>query len=283
MRFNKIAVLGVGLRGGSFAMAMRAHALAGHITGYGRTAENIEKALKRGVIDSIATDPAEAVADADLVLLATPVGQFVTLAGLISRALKPGAIVTDAGSVKGALVGELETLMPEGVNFVGAHPIAGSERAGVDNAQEALFKEATCIITRTARTDEDAIRVVKELWLELGAQIREMTPDAHDRVYALVSHLPHAVAYALVNTVADADPAYLRLSGRGFKDATRIAMSHPDLWTEICMLNREHMIEAIAGLRLNLDRIEAHLRAGDSEALRAEFELARSMRVGLGN
>ena len=283
MKFNKVAVLGVGLIGGSFAMGVKAHALAGHVSGYGRTTENLQKALKRGVVDSFSTDPAEAVRDADLVMLATPVGHFVRLAGLIRGALKPGSIVTDAGSVKGALVGELEALMPDGVKFVGSHPIAGSERAGVDNARDALFHEATCIVTRTPGTDEDALRIVKELWLALGAQIREMTPDAHDRIYALVSHLPHAVAYALVNTVADADPAYLRLSGRGFKDTTRIAMSHPDLWQEICMMNREHMLKAIEGLRTNLDRIEAHLKSGDTASLRAEFERACSMRVGLGN
>lgn len=282
MRFKKIAILGVGLIGGSFALSVRAHGLAEHISGYGRTDENLQKAMARGMIDSYGTEPAEVVRDAELVLLATPVGQFITVAMQMRDALKPGAIVMDAGSVKSTLVSELEALMPEGVRFVGSHPIAGSERAGVDNAREALFHNANCIITRTDNTDPDAIRVVKEVWMILGAQIREMSPDAHDRIYALVSHLPHAVAYALVNTVADADPAYMRLSGRGFRDTTRIAMSHPDLWQEICLMNRTHMIEAIDIMRASLDRISGHLKAGDAEALKAEFERARDMRISLG-
>lgn len=283
MYFEKIAVLGVGLIGGSFAMSVRAHGLAGHISGYGRTDENLKKALSRGVIDSFYIDPAKAVEGADLVLLSTPVGHFIQLAKLIRNFLRPGAIVMDAGSVKGSLVRELESLMPDGVCFVGAHPIAGSERGGVDNARKGLFHDATCIITRTAKSDDSAIRSVKELWISIGAQIREMTPEDHDRIYALVSHLPHAIAYALVNTVADADPAYLRLSGRGFKDTTRIAMSPPDLWQEICLMNRTHMIEALDMFRANLDKISDHLKAGDNEALKAEFERARTMRVGLGN
>jgi len=280
--FEKITVLGVGLIGASFSLAMKKAGLCGKVTGFGRNRENLKKAAERGIIDSFEADPASACAGSDLVLFSTPVGSFLDLARQASSSFKKGAIVTDAGSVKGGLVYEMEKMLPEGVYYIGAHPIAGSDRSGLDSARSDLFRNARCILTPTERSDPGALGKVMEMWRSLGSVVMTLGPEEHDRIYASVSHMPHMIAYALVNTVADVDPSYLGFSGQGFRDMTRIASSSPELWRDICRLNRENLMEMLTLFQKNLDSLGRYLRDFDSDSLEGEFRKARTLREGLG-
>jgi prephenate dehydrogenase len=282
MHFHKVTVLGVGLIGASFALAMRKHGLCCEIAGHGRKEDNLIRAKEKGIIDSFDLDPSKACAGADLVLFAVPVGSFVDLLAKIKGALNKNAIVSDAGSVKGRLVRDMEALMPEGVHFVGAHPIAGSDRSGIDTAGADLFKGAQCIITPTEKTDREVLARITALWETFGSVIKIMNPDEHDRIYAAVSHLPHLIAYEIMNTVADMDVSYLAFSGRGFKDTTRIASSAPELWRDICLLNKDFILESIELFKRNLDRASQYLKDSDAESLESDFRKARTLREGIG-
>ncbi len=280
--FNRVTILGLGLIGASFALALRKYKLCNRITGYGRSPENLQKAKERAMIDSFELDPAKACDGSELVLFATPVGSFIDIAKRIRSSLNRGAIVTDVGSVKGKLVSDLEALMPEGVFFVGGHPIAGSDRSGIGTAEADIFNGAKCIITPTGKTDKNALEKVIALWKALGSVVKQINPDEHDRIYASVSHLPHLIAYLIVNTVADIDSSYLKFSGQGFIDTTRIASSSPELWRDICILNKENLLESIEIFKNNLDRASQYLRAYDSESLERDFKKARALREGIG-
>jgi prephenate dehydrogenase len=280
--FEKITVLGVGLIGGSFALGMKKKGLCLHVSGFGRTRANLEKAKAGGIIDSFETDPADACRGADLIFFSTPVGSFLDLAKRSSSAFKKGAIVTDAGSVKGSLVAEMEKIMPGGVHFIGGHPIAGSDRSGVESADAGLFLNAKCIVTPTPRSEEAALKKVADLWKSLGSAVVTMDPGEHDRIYAAVSHLPHLLAYSLMNTIAGIDPSYLEFSGQGFRDMTRIAASSQELWRDICMLNRENLVEMISVFQQNLDSLSRYLRTSDADSLEREFGRARTLREGIG-
>lgn len=282
MAFPKTAVLGVGLLGASFSLAAKKKGICNHVIGFGRSRENLERAKSMGIINVVAPDPASACSDADLVVLAAPTGSFIELVKQASPAFKKGTIVTDVGSVKGDLVAELEKLMPPGVHFIGSHPIAGSDRSGIDSAHADLFRDALCVVTPTKQSDPSALKSVMALWSDLGAKVMSMDPSEHDRIYAAVSHLPHLIAYAMVNTVSDIDQSYLSYCGQGFKDMTRIAASSPDNWTDISLLNRENLIEMIALFRENLNRMEAHLKTAAVDELRQEFIRASTLRKNIG-
>lgn len=282
MFFPKTAILGVGLLGASFSLAIKNEGICSYVTGFGRSRENLERAKNMGIIDAVAPDPASACSDADLVVLAAPAGAFVELIKQASPVFKKGVIVTDVGSVKGDLVHELEGLMPPGVHFIGSHPIAGSDRSGIDSAQADLFRNALCIVTPTELSDPAALKNVKDLWSSLGSRVLTMEPALHDRVYAAVSHLPHLIAFAMVNTVSDIDKSYLSFCGQGFRDLTRIAASSPDIWADIALLNRQNLIEMIAVFRKNLNRMEAHLITAETEALKQEFIRAGRARKNIG-
>ncbi|MBI5380074.1 MAG: prephenate dehydrogenase/arogenate dehydrogenase family protein [Nitrospirae bacterium] len=281
--FQKMTILGVGLVGGSLALACKTRGLVGEICGVGRGRANLEKARALGVVDAVMQDPAEGVRGADLVVLATPVGSFVSLVKAIAPALRPGVIVTDVGSVKGDLVRELEDLMPPGARFVGSHPIAGSERFGVEAASPLLFEGAQCVLTPTSRTDRQAFSRIKVLWEQVGSLIVEMDPHTHDRVFAAVSHLPHVVAYALVEAVLGrpgGEDLAAFVAG-GFRDVTRIASSHPDLWRDICLRNRESLLREIEGFQTILSRFREAIAREDGEDLFRRFEAARKARERL--
>jgi prephenate dehydrogenase len=283
VRFERVTVLGVGLIGGSFARAVRKNSLAGHIAGFGRNEERLKAAVERGVVDSYDLDPAAACKGSDLVLFATPVESFMGLARRISSSLKKGALAVDAGSVKGGLVREMESLMPQGVHFVGCHPIAGGERSGADASRAELFEGALCIITKTEKSDPRAADDAASLWSSLGARVEYMSPEEHDRVYGFVSHLPHLLAYALMSAVGDMNADMLRLAGPGFLDTTRIALSPPALWSHICMLNRENLLDCLEGFSENVKRLGRYLEEGDTEALTRAFGRAQRLREGIGH
>jgi prephenate dehydrogenase len=280
--FKKITILGVGLLGASFALALKTNGLCNSIAGYGRNRENLQKAKERDIIDSFEQDPASACRDADLIMLSTPVGSFLELTKAISPALKKGAVLTDVGSVKGKLVREIEKIIPGHVSYIGGHPIAGSDRSGIDSASAGLFRNAKCIITPTENSNADALEKIQGLWKALGSDILTLNPEEHDRIYASVSHLPHLIAYAMVNTVADMDRSYLDFSGKGFMDATRIASSSEELWNDICLLNRDNLVEVIAVFQKNLDMLNQYLKAGNSDSLKNAFRKARTLRETIG-
>lgn len=273
--FKKTAILGAGLLGGSLALALRAKKLSKEISGFGRREKHLKKAKRKCIIDSYSLDPGEAVRGADLVVLATPVATFMELAKKIRPALLEDSIQMDLGSVKGSLVYELEKALPR---FVGCHPIAGGDRSGVLAANAALFKNVRCIITRTAATDEEAFQRVFRLWEKVGCRAELMDAMEHDRIYALMSHLPHLLAYALVNTVGEANPSYIEFAGPGFKDTSRIARSSPELWKDISLLNRDNILAFLDLFKRNLNELKALLEKGDAKALKEAFSRAQALR-----
>jgi prephenate dehydrogenase len=280
--FNRVTILGVGLIGASFALAMKKYKLCNHLTGHGRRIENLQRAKERGIIDSFELDPVKACDDSDLVLFATPVGNFIEIAKKIRPSLKKGSLVTDVGSVKGRLVYDMEALMPEGTSFIGGHPIAGSSRTGIDTATADIFRGAKCILTPTEKTYRDALKKLSHIWKTFGCIVELINPDEHDRIYAMVSHLPHLIAYAIVNAVADVDGSYMKFAGQGFMSTTRIASSSPELWRDICILNKDNLLKSVEIFKNNLERLSQYLRASDFESLEREFERARTLREGIG-
>ncbi|MEW6162476.1 MAG: prephenate dehydrogenase/arogenate dehydrogenase family protein [Nitrospirota bacterium] len=279
---DRVTILGVGLIGASFALAMKKYKFCSHLTGHGRRLENLQRAKEMGIIDSFELDPVKACNGSDVVLLATPVGSFIDIAKRIRSSLKKGALVTDVGSVKGRLVWDMEALMPEGVYFVGSHPIAGSSRSGIDTASADIFRGAKCILTPTEKTSGNALEKLIHIWKTFGCTVELINPDEHDRIYAMVSHLPHLLAYAIVNAVGDVDGSYLKFAGQGFMGTTRIALSSPELWRDICILNKDNLLKSIEIFKNNLERLSQYLRASDFESLEREFERARALREGIG-
>lgn len=282
MSFDRIVIIGVGLLGASFARAVKTRNICRTIGGYSRNTETLERAHKKGILDHYSADLISLCRDADLILLATPVGTFRQIASQLGRSLRKGALMTDVGSVKGRLVYDLESLMPDGVHYVGSHPIAGSERSGMHHADPDLFKGNRCIVTPTDKTDPSALETIKTLWRRLGAEVVTMSPEEHDRVFGAVSHLPHIVAYELVNTADALDTSYLRYSGKGLRDMTRIASSSPELWSDVCVHNRENLVEALDLLIERLERVRDHVQRADRDRLREEFEQAKALRDRIG-
>lgn len=276
--FEKVAIIGVGLIGASLARAMKKHSICGSITGCGRGRENLELALRKGYIDSFEHDPSRAVHGADLVVLASSVKTFQAIADSISGSLKPGAIVIDVGSVKGAMVQEIQALMPDGVEFVGCHPIAGSESAGADASRESLFEGAPCLITPTSANTDDVLGRITLLWESIGSRVRTMDVLEHDHLLGLVSHFPHLAAYAIVNTVEDGMQGAIALSGAGLKDTTRIAMSPASLWRDICIMNSENVVSALDLFIRELEEMKGRLEAGDAEGLEKILSRAEQRR-----
>jgi prephenate dehydrogenase len=280
--FEKIALLGVGLIGASVARAAKKKGLCGEVVGYGRSRGNLMRAKEKGILDAFEETAAAACEGADLIVLSAPVGAFYGLVESAAASFRTGAVVTDTGSVKGELVYEMERLMPAGVSFIGGHPIAGSDRSGIDASSDDLFVSAKCIVTPTERSDKSALEKVMALWRAFGPEVVTMDPHRHDRIYASVSHLPHLIAYTLVNTAAELEPSSLAFSGRGFLDTTRIAASSHELWRDICLMNRENMLEAIRLFRRNLDELSGYLAASDADSLDREFLKARKLRGAIG-
>ena len=281
MFFHRVAVVGVGLIGGSFALALKAAKCCGHVTGAGRGAANLELALERGVIDSIAPDAAAAVQDADLVLISTPVAQIGKVFLSVNSKIKPGAIVTDAGSTKGDVVADARAALGGKIGqFIPAHPIAGAEHSGAAAATAELFKGRRLILTPLEENNKRDIESLSQLWAGIGARVSRMTPEAHDAAFAAVSHLPHLLAFALVHEISgrpDAAQLFGYAAG-GFRDFTRIASSHPEMWRDICVANRDHLLHELRSYEKELKTIGAMLETGDASALEKLFSDARAAR-----
>jgi prephenate dehydrogenase len=282
--FNNVTVIGVGLIGGSLAKVLKAKGLAGRIVGSGRSRESLEHALRLGVIDAMGQGTAYGVEDADLVVLASPVGTFARIMQEAAPHLKRGAIVTDVGSVKGGLVKAIEGVLPAGCQYVPGHPIAGREKSGVGEATETLFEGRRCILTPGPGTDPHALELVRRIWTAAGAIVTEMDADLHDKVFGAVSHLPHVAAFAMMSAVAELNTGteeYLAFSGAGFRDFTRIAASSPEMWRDICLMNRENLVRMIDRYLASLNQLKRDIEAGDEQRLEKHLQLASGIRRGL--
>ena len=280
---NKLVIIGVGLIGGSFALALREAGLVREIVGVGRSLENLSAALGTYVIDSSSQDAAKAVQDADLVLLAVPVGQMGATMATIAPHLSAHTIISDVGSTKQDVVAlARQHLAGHLPRFVPGHPIAGAEASGVKAARGDLFRERNVVLTPLAETDPAAQALLTNLWQGCGAKVSQMTPQQHDVVFAAVSHLPHVLAFALVDYIATQSNAeqLFGFAASGFRDFTRIAGSSPEMWRDICLANRDALLQQIGGYEQELARIKALIEAGDGEALAALFGHARDARQG---
>ena len=285
--FKQVAIIGVGLIGGSLGMILRRQNMAATVVGIGRRTENLKTAVEMGAIDRYVSDPREGVAAADFVLLATPVDTYERHLTDWASCLKPGTIVSDVGSVKGELVMRTESLMPPGVQFVGAHPIAGKEKTGVAAGSETLFAGARCILTPTAQTDPVALEKVRALWEAAGSIVLDMDPLLHDKILGAVSHLPHVAAFALMTALADVrDHGVPELdlaghSGGGLRDTTRIAASSPEMWRDIFLWNRENLLQLIETYQRHLGEFKRLIAAGDAAGIEKQLEIANHEREQL--
>lgn len=276
---RRLALLGLGLLGGSVAKAARAEGLSREIVAIGRRRESVEPALRDGVVDHVTTDIAEGVAGSDFCVLATPVATLAALLREVWGVVPADAVVTDVGSTKAAIVATADALSRERpISFVGAHPMAGSNLSGYQVSRADLFKGALVILTPTATSDPAALRRVGEFWQALGARVTTLDPITHDRAVAAVSHLPHLVADALVDAVVRMDPRFLDVAAAGFRDTTRIAASNAKVWREIFQENREALGEALAAFRGALDDLERLVASGDDGAIERELDRIRLVR-----
>jgi prephenate dehydrogenase len=277
----RVAVIGVGLIGGSFALALKAARQATHVVGAGRSAANLQLALERGAIDSIAKEAGAAARDADVVLVAAPVAQFERVFADVASALSAKAIITDAGSTKRDVIAAARRALGAKIaQFVPGHPIAGAEKSGVAAASGELFRNRRVILTPLAENSPATLSRVQSLWQACGARVSRMDADEHDAVLAAVSHLPHVLAFALVHEVASRANAeqLFSLAAGGFRDFTRIASSHPEMWRDICVANRDRLIAELASYQGKLGKMKALLEAGDGAALERLFAEAREAR-----
>ncbi len=277
MRFAKVAVVGVGLIGGSFALALKAARACGEVVGVGRGAANLKLALEQGVIDAIGAD----IGDADLVLVATPVAQYPQVLAALAPRLKPAALVTDGGSTKRDVIAAARAALgAKSAQFVPAHPIAGAERSGAAAASADLFRNRRVVLTPLAENPDATVRAVEAAWQACGARVSRMDAAEHDAVLAAVSHLPHLLAYALVHEVAErADSAQLfGFAAGGFRDFTRIASSHPEMWRDICVANRDRLLDELDRYLAKLKSVRPLVESGDGAALEKLFAEARAAR-----
>jgi prephenate dehydrogenase len=281
-RLGKLVIFGVGLIGGSLALALRKRKAVAHVVGVGRSRANLLAARRLGIIDEIATDPALAVKDADLVLLAVPLGQTAAVLAQIAPHLAPRTVVTDAGSTKRDVIANARKYLGAAfARFVPAHPIAGTENSGARAAFAELFDGHKLIVTPEPETDARAVRMVSAVWKLAGMRVITMHAADHDRVFALVSHLPHVVSFALIDQLAGhADAATLfRHTGGGFRDLTRIAGSSPEMWRDVCLANRDALLTALEGYLEELELLRGMIEASDGQGLEERFAAARAARA----
>lgn len=275
MKIERLSIIGVGLLGGSIGMAARSAIRNCRIKGYDTDAEALARARQRRAIHSGASDLGHAVADADLVVLCTPVGAFSDVLRGMQGFLKRGALVTDVGSTKASIVKVASKILPGHARFVGSHPMVGSDQHGIRSARKRLLQNGLCITTPTSQTKPQALKAVESFWQTLGMRITRMSPGDHDRAMAHVSHLPHTVAAALV---ALQSPKDLEVVGNGFLDTTRIAGGYGGLWRDIFLDNADNMRRALAKLRKQLDEFEALLGPGRGDELRRWLDRAADLR-----
>lgn len=280
----RLCIIGVGLIGGSLARALRERGEVGEVIGSGRNEENLRAAVRLGVVDRYVTDPTQAVVGADVVVIAVPLGAIGAVLRAIVPHLAAHAVVTDVGSAKGSVVADVERVYGHiPACFVPGHPIAGTERSGVEASFATLFQNRRVILTPLAETDAAAHRLIRAMWEFTGAEVIDMGVRHHDAVLAATSHLPHMLAYTLVDTLARLDDRaeIFRYAAGGFRDFTRIASSDPRMWHDICVANREQLLEMIGLFSADLERLAAAIRNGDQDVILTLFERAKRARDNL--
>jgi cyclohexadieny/prephenate dehydrogenase len=283
--YPKIALIGIGLIGSSLARVIRREGLAEHISVSSRRVETLTRAEELGLGDSYSTDMAEAVKDADLVIVSVPVGSSGQVAQAIASSLKPGAVVTDVGSTKASVIAQMQPHIPVGVHFIPGHPLAGTEKSGPDAGFADLFQNRWCILTPPEGTDAGEIAKLTRFWEACGSHVDTMDPQHHDRVLAIVSHLPHLIAYNIVGTADDLElvtqSEVIKYSATGFRDFTRLAASDPEMWRDVCLNNSEAILEMLSRFSEDLASLQRSIRWGDGEALFNLFTRTRGIRKSI--
>ncbi len=276
---NQVSIVGLGLIGGSLGMALRKRGVARRVIGFARHEATIQQAKRKGAIHDGDTELCpDWLGQSELVILAVPPDEVVPMARQVARLTRHSFLMTDATSVKEPVVRSLETLLPSQIRFVGSHPIAGSERSGIEAAEPALFRGAPCIVTPTSRTDPQAVKQVSRMWKGIGSRVVLMDPKRHDSLVAQISHAPHLAAVALALLPEE---AALAVAGGGFSDTTRIAASDPVMWEQICRMNKKEVIAALERLMAGLSRLKTAVAAGSAGTLRATLRGAQARRLRL--
>lgn len=281
VHFNRVAIIGVGLIGGSIARAIKKHNLAKQIVGYSRRENEVKKAVDLGVVDSYETSVADAVTGADLIVVAVPMGAFESMFRQMASNLSADAIITDVGSAKASVIKAAKNafqILPTGL--VPAHPIAGTEKSGVEASFDSLFENRCTIVTPTETSSEYAIDTVTKLWQAIGAEVVSMTPEHHDQVLAATSHLPHVLAFSLVDTLSQMQEhsEIFRFAAGGFRDFTRIASSDPTMWRDICLNNRDAILSVLKLYEAQLKKLESAIAEQDGVEIEKIFNSAKSAR-----
>jgi cyclohexadieny/prephenate dehydrogenase len=283
--YNRVALIGLGLIASSMFWSMKRGGLAGHVTGYARSAETRDTARRIGLCDTVCETLAEAVTDADLVVLAVPVGVMGDLAAEIAPYLKQGATVTDVGSVKGQVITDVAPHIPEGVHFVPAHPLAGTEHSGPESGFVTLFDNRWCLIVPSEGSAPEAVETLSRYWRGLGSNVDVMEPDHHDLVLAVTSHCPHLIAYTMVGVADDlrrvTDSEVIKYSAAGFRDFTRIAASDPTMWRDVFLSNKDATLEILGRFTEELFALQRAIRQGDGPLLHDYFTRTRAIRRGI--
>ena len=280
--FDRIALIGIGLIGSSLARVIRREGLAGEIVISTRSADTLARAEELNLGDRYVADAAEAVEGADLVIVSVPVGASEAVAQQIAGSLKPGAILTDVGSTKASVIAQMQPHVPEGVHFIPGHPLAGTEKSGPESGFAELFENRWCILTPLEGADEAAVERLGAFWRACGSNIDTMDPQHHDMVLAMVSHLPHIIAYNIVGTADDLQTVtkseVIKYSASGFRDFTRLAASAPTMWRDVCLHNKDAILEMLARFSEDLASLQRAIRWGDGDKLFDLFTRTRAVR-----
>jgi cyclohexadieny/prephenate dehydrogenase len=284
-QFKRLALIGFGLIGGSIARAVKAQGLVSEIVTTARSEKTRTRVKELGIVDAVVETNVEAVKGADLVILCIPVGACGPVAAEVAAHLAPGAIISDVGSVKGAVVREMAPHLPQNIHFVPAHPVAGTEHSGPDSGFAELFINRWCILTPPEGTEASATEKLRAFWAAMGAKVEVMTPDHHDLVLAITSHLPHLIAYTIVGTADElaqvTSSEVIKFSAGGFRDFTRIAASDPTMWRDVFLANKEAVLEMLGTFNEDLSKLTRAIRRGDGEALFDHFTRTRAIRRGI--
>ncbi|OHV18415.1 prephenate/arogenate dehydrogenase family protein [Rhizobium sp. RMa-01] len=282
VQFDRIALIGIGLIGSSLAYDIRRLGLAREIVVATRSPDTLKRAEELGLGDRYTTSSADAVKDADLVIVSVPVGASESVAKEIAASLKPGAIITDVGSTKASVIAQMQPHIPAGVHFIPGHPLAGTEKSGPDAGFPGLFESRWCIFTPVAGTDETALKRLRSFWEALGSKVDEMDAEHHDKVLAIVSHLPHIIAYNIVGTADDLETVteseVIKYSASGFRDFTRLAASDPTMWRDVCLHNRDAILEMLARFSEDLAYLQRAIRWGEGDKIFELFTRTRAIR-----
>ena len=282
VHFKRVALVGIGLIGSSLAHAIRRHGLADHVAISTRRTATLERARELGLGDSYFEDAAEAVRDADLVIVSVPVGSSGDVAARIAGSLKPGAILSDVGSTKASVVAQMQPHVPSGVHFIPGHPIASTEHSGPEAGFAELFEGRWCILTPLPDTDAERLEALSAFWRACGSKVDIMDPAHHDMVLAIVSHLPHIIAYNIVGTADDLEAVtkseVIKYSASGFRDFTRLAASDPTMWRDVCLHNKDAILEMLARFSEDLSALQRAIRWGDGDRLVDLFTRTREVR-----